>query len=83
MAMSKQGYQDAFTGKGSEKVMLNANGTIAQEGQTVAGAKKFQVSGLNASNGFDVNHTIVTALMDLARGTTDSLSNQFTVTWEV
>jgi len=82
MSLTKTGYQDAIKGTMSEKVNLNAQGYIAQEGETVAGTKRISINASNAANDLDTNHSIMNAFMGFVGGTSDIYSNKFAVTWE-
>lgn len=83
MGLPKTGYAEAKTGRSSEKLELNSDGMIAQDGEMVAGVANFSLTGLNASNSFQTNHNIIDFFVNLATGSTDSLSNKFSVSWEV
>lgn len=82
MSLAKEGYTNAITGRVSEKVLLNENGYIAQEGETVAGQKNFSLS-VNAGNNLTTNRAVIDAFMAFVGGSTDSLTDKFSVTWEV
>lgn len=83
MGLAKTGYDDAIRGTMSEKINLNANGQIAQDGETIAGTKRLSFSNANAANNLTTNNNIVAAFLDFAKGSSDTLSNKFAVTWEV
>lgn len=82
MGLAKTGYETAVKGTMSEKVNLNANGYIAQSGETVAGTKRISINATNAGNDLDTNHSIMEAFMGFVGGTSDIYSNKFAVTWE-
>lgn len=82
MALAKDGYTSAVTGRVSEKMYLNEDGQIAQEGETIAGQKNFSLS-VNAGNNLTTNQAVINAFMAFVGGQTDSLSDKFSVTWEV
>lgn len=82
MGMAKTGYITAYTGKSTEKLNLNADGNIAQQGETVASTKRITMQGLNPNNDLTTNHNVIKLFYDIAGGYTDELSNKFTVTWE-
>lgn len=82
MGMAKEGYTNAITGRVSEKMYLNENGYIAQEGEAIAGQKNFSLN-VNAGNNLTTNRTVIDAFMSFVGGQTDTLSDKFSVTWEV
>lgn len=82
MSLAKTGYDDAVKGTMSEKINLNSDGYIAQDGETVAGTKRISINNANAANDLETNHNIIAAFMDFAGGTSDEISNKFSVTWE-
>lgn len=82
MALSKTGYASVKTGRTSEKVPLNEQGFIAQDGEEVAGVKNFSISNANADNVLTANHNVINAFLAFAGGYGDEYTNKFTVTWE-
>lgn len=82
MGMAKTGYITAYAGKATEKLNLNRDGNIAQEGETVASTKRITMPGLNPENNLETNHNVIQLFYDIVGGYTDELSNKFTVTWE-
>lgn len=81
--LAKEGYKNTISGRATEKINLNENGYIAQDGEAIAGAKSFSLNGLDAGNNFTKNHNVILAFMKFAGGYTDSQSAKFAVTWEV
>lgn len=82
MAMAKAGYITAYTAKSTEKLDLNEDGNIAQAGDAIAGVKRITMPGLNPENDLTTNHNVIKLFYDIVGGTTDELSNKFTITWE-
>lgn len=82
MGLAKNGYTDAKTGRVSEKILLNENGLIAQEGEAIGGQKNFSLT-VNAENVLSTNRNVIDAFMVFVGGSTDNLTDKFSVTWEV
>lgn len=83
MALLKDGYTGATQGTTKVNVALDANGFIAPAGTTAAGNKRISINKVNAENSLQDNTDVFNFFLDLANGTSDSLSNQMQVTWEV
>lgn len=84
MALAKEGYATQNIASTSVKVNLNANGTIAQEGETVVGTKRINIAGVNIDNGLTSNTAVLEVFVNyFGGGTQDSLSNTMSAKWEV
>lgn len=84
MALSKTGYRDAVRGVATVRIGLNADGNIAQDGESVAGVKKYQLSLVNAANGLEENTKALEVFVGLiAGGKQDSLTSTMRVNWSV
>lgn len=84
MGMVKQGYREAYRGVTAVKVPITADGNIAQDGDTVAGTKRMQISQVNADNGLPENNKVFDLFIGLiAGGSHDSLTNTMRVNWQV
>lgn len=83
MAIVKNGYKTLNTASTSVKVGLNANGTIAQNGETVTGSKRINVTGVNIDNDLSSNTQVLEVFVNyFAGGSQDSLSNTMSAKWE-
>lgn len=84
MALAKTGYRDAYRGVTVEKVPLNADGNIAQAGETFAGSKRVQISQVNAANDLEANEKVFEFFYGLVAGAQlDHLTNTMRVNWSV
>lgn len=82
MGIAKQGYITAYAGKATELLDLDADGNIRQAGEAVDSQKRITMQGLNPENNLTVNHNVIKLFYDIVGGSTEELSNKFTVTWE-
>lgn len=84
LALAKDGYSNAIKGTTSQKINLREDGTIAQDGDTIAGSKRISINTANASNSATTNQNIFRAFLDfVGNGSTDTLTNKFQVSWEI
>lgn len=84
MGLSKDGYQSATHGTTKIKVPITQEGNIvADSTQTAAKQKRISFNWANAENNAIQNINILNTFVTIAGGSTDSLSNEFTVTWGV
>lgn len=79
----KEGYTAEYAGNTSVKIELNADGNIAQPGESAAKNKTFTVKGVNINNSLTANTMVLEAFLSFARGTQDSLTNTASAKWEV
>ena len=83
MAIAKTGYTTQNIATTSVKVNLNTNGTIAQPGDIVKGAKNVSIRGVNIDNDLSSNTAVLETFIGyFGGGTQDSLSNTMTAKWE-
>lgn len=83
MALQKEGYSGANIGTTKVNVATDENGYIAGTGKIAAGVKSFSINRVNAENSLSDNQDVLNFFINLATGTTDSLSNTMTVKWGV
>jgi hypothetical protein len=80
--MAKQ-WSTATTGTVKFDVALNANGNIAQDGQTAASAKSYSMSNIKSDANFAKANGGYGAFMDLVGGRYDESTGVMTITKKV
>lgn len=82
MAFPKTGYKSKYVSNTDVKVNLNAEGNFAQEGEAVAGQKRYTLKGAKIENSLEQNTVLLEAFLGIVGAGQDSLSNRASVTWE-
>lgn len=82
MSLAKTGYSDAIRGTTRVKVGVDENGQFAPAGEAVD-TKNFSINKVNAGNTLADNTEVLNFFLNLAQGTSDSLTNVMNVSWEV
>lgn len=81
--MVKIGYKDALQGTASVKVNINADGNIAQDGDTIVGTKTFNFTTTNADNSLEQNESVTKLFIATFLGGSYLPATQtFKVTWQ-
>lgn len=83
MSLAKEGYRDAQQAVTKVKVLVDANGNIAQDASTATGSKNFRINQVNAANGLTDNQDVLNLFVGFAGGLTEQTTNTMTVTWGV
>lgn len=83
MALAKTGYAGANRGTTKVNIGIDDNGYIVPEGTTPAGTKSFSINTVSAENSLQDNTDVLNFFINLAQGTSDSLSNVMNVKWSV
>lgn len=81
MALDKLGYKGANQGTTKIPVAINANGYIAQSGDTAAGTKMISINKVSADNSKMDNNAVADFFIGMLGGRFDS-NNTMSVTWE-